>query len=167
MRRFWASLGSLVFFIAAPGTVLGLVPWSLTKWQFEPAFWNVPQSRWIGAALVAAGLIPLVSAFVRFAWDGLGTPAPIAPTKHLVVTGLYRRVRNPMYLALLIVLVGEALLFADIRVAIWGLLAWIASFVFVVVYEEPTLHKTFGAEYETYCANVPRWRPRLMPWRAG
>jgi protein-S-isoprenylcysteine O-methyltransferase Ste14 len=167
MRRFWASLGSLVFFIVAPGTVAGLVPWWITQWQFRPAFWGVDYSRLAGVALVVLGLVPLMSSFVRFAWDGLGTPAPIAPPKHLVVTGLYRRVRNPMYVALLIIVLGEALFFADVRVAVWAILFWIGTFIFVLAYEEPTLRRMFGDEYRTYCANVPRWRPRFIPWRAS
>jgi protein-S-isoprenylcysteine O-methyltransferase Ste14 len=134
MRRFWASLGSLVFFILAPGTIAGFVPWSLTRWR-------------IGA------------------WDGLGTPAPIAPPANLVVTGFYRRVRNPIYVALLIILLGEALLFGDERVAAWGVLFWLFTFAVVVIYEEPTLREQFGEEYRTYCKNVPRWVPRVIPYK--
>src|SRR5262245_62257088 len=99
MRRFWASLGSLVFFILAPGTVAGFVPWWLTRWRISPPFFGIEPLRWVGAALIVLGLLPLLSSFARFAWDGLGTPAPIAPPTNLVVTGFYRRVRNPIYVA--------------------------------------------------------------------
>src|SRR5215471_10023766 len=166
MRRFWASLGSLVFFIVAPGTILGFIPWSITHWHIGPPFLGIEVLRWVGVALIVTGLAPLLASFARFAWDGLGTPAPIAPPSRLVVTGFYRRVRNPMYVALLIVLSGEALLFADVRVFYWALIFWAACHLFVLGYEEPTLKRKFGPEYDAYRANVPRWLPRLTPWNA-
>ena len=95
MTRLWASLGSLVFFILAPGTIAGFVPWWLTRWRIGPPFFGIDALRWVGAALIVLGLLPLFSSFARFAWDGLGTPAPIAPPTNLVVTGFYRRVRKP------------------------------------------------------------------------
>jgi protein-S-isoprenylcysteine O-methyltransferase Ste14 len=165
MRRFWASLGSLVFFILAPGTVAGFVPWWLTRWRIGPPFFGIGALRWIGVALIVLGSLPLLSSFARFAWDGLGTPAPIAPPANLVVTGFYRRVRNPIYLALLIILLGEALLFGDEGVAAWGVLFWLFTFAFVVIYEEPMLRQQFGEAYRTYCKNVPRWVPRVVPYK--
>jgi len=108
--------------------------------------------------------MPLLSSFARFAWDGLGTPAPIAPPTRLVVTGFYSRVRNPIYVALLVILLGEALLFGDERVAAWGVLFWMFTFAVVVISEEPVLRQQFGMEYETYCRNVPRWLPRIIAW---
>jgi len=95
------------------------------------------------------------------------TPAPIAPTHHLVVTGLYRYVRNPIYIALVSVTVGQALLFGDGRLLWYGAVVWLAFHLFVVLYEEPTLQLKFGIEYETFRANVPRWIPRLTPWRTA
>ena len=159
----WALLGSLVFFAIAPGTVVGLVPWWITSWQLKPALLGNDATRAVGLVMIVVGLIPLLSSFLRFAWDGLGTPAPIAPPKHLVVTGFYRRVRNPIYLALLILLLGEALFFADGRVAEWAVIFWLGTFVVVLAYEEPTLRRLFGEEYRIYCQNVPRWIPRLRP----
>ena len=164
MRRFGASLGSIVFFLIAPGTVAGLVPWWITHWRPGAPFGDNAISRWLGAVLIVTGLAPLLASFARFAWDGLGTPAPIAPPSRLVVTGFYRRVRNPMYVALLMVLSGEALLFADVRVFYWALIFWAACHLFVLGYEEPTLKRKFGPEYDTYRANVRRWLPRLTPW---
>lgn len=165
MRRFWASLGSLVFFILAPGTVAGFVPWWLTRWRVGPPVFGIEALRWVGVALIVLGSLPLLSSFARFAWDGLGTPAPIAPPTNLVVTGFYRRVRNPIYIALLIILLGEALFFGDERVAAWGVLFWLFTFAFVVIYEEPMLRQQFGEEYRTYCKNVPRWVPRVIPYK--
>lgn len=166
MRRFLAAFGSLVFFLIAPGTVAGLVPWWITRWRLNAALGGSQVSRWLGAVLIVAGLAPLVASFARFAWEGLGTPAPIAPPSRLVVSGSYRRVRNPMYVALLIVLSGEALVFADLRVFYWALIFWAGCHLFVLGYEEPALKRKFGSEYEAYRANVPRWLPRLTPWHA-
>jgi len=165
MRRFWASLGSLVFFVVAPGTIVGFVPWWLTHWRVGPPLFGIDALRWVGVALIVSGSLPLLSSFARFAWDGLGTPAPIAPPANLVVTGFYRRVRNPIYLALLVILLGEALLFGDERVAAWGVLFWLFTFAVVVIFEEPTLRQQFGEEYRTYCKNVPRWVPRVIPYK--
>jgi protein-S-isoprenylcysteine O-methyltransferase Ste14 len=144
----------------------GLIPWWITRWHFQPGFFGLELTRLIGIALIVAGVPGLVDSFARFALQGLGTPAPIAPTKHLVVTGLYRHVRNPIYVAVVAVIFGQAVLFGDWRLILYGTLFWLAYHLFVVTYEEPTLERTFGAEYESFRANVPRWMPRLTPWRA-
>ena len=106
---------------------------------------------------------------MRFALQGLGTPAPIAPPQHLVVTGLYRYVRNPMYVAVVAVILGQAILFGDWRLMTYGGLMWLAFYAFVLTYEEPVLAQKFGAQYEDFRANVPRWIPRLysMAHRIG
>jgi len=114
-----------------------------------------------------AGLPLLLDSFARFALKGLGTPAPVFPTRHLVVSGLYRYVRNPMYLAVAAVIVGQALLFGDVRVLEYGVFVCLGFHMFVLLYEEPALRRTFGAEYETFCANVDRWIPRLRAWHVG
>jgi protein-S-isoprenylcysteine O-methyltransferase Ste14 len=105
-----------------------------------------------------------VDSFSRFALQGLGTPVPIAPPQRLVVTGLYRYVRNPMYVAVIVIILGQALLFADWRLILCGALFWLAAHVYVVAYEEPTLRRKFGVQYAAFCANVPRWIPRTSPW---
>ncbi len=106
----------------------------------------------------------LLDSFARFAIEGLGTPAPVFPTRHLVVTGWYRYVRNPMYVAVVSIIVGQALLFGSITLLEYGALVWLFFHLFVLAYEEPTMRATFGEEYRLYCANVPRWIPRLSPW---
>lgn len=166
MRQRAAILGSAIFFIVAPLLLGCVVPWWLTGWRFQPAFLGLELTRLLGAALILAGVPGLVDSFVRFAVQGLGTPAPVAPTQHLVVTGLYRHVRNPMYVAVTAVILGQALLFADRSLLAYGAAFWLACHVFVVAYEEPTLQQTFGAEYEAFRSNVPRWIPRLRPWSA-
>jgi protein-S-isoprenylcysteine O-methyltransferase Ste14 len=107
----------------------------------------------------------LVSAFIRFVVEGLGTPAPAAPTAYLVVGGLYGYVRNPMYLAVLAAVVGQALLLWQPVLLLYGAIVAAAFVVFVVGYEQPTLRRTFGSEYEAYRRAVPGWWPRLRPWR--
>jgi protein-S-isoprenylcysteine O-methyltransferase Ste14 len=165
MKRLGASVGSVLFFVVAPGVVAGLVPWWISHWQMQPPFLGWRSLRVAGVALIVLGAPALLDSFVRFALEGRGTPAPVLPTEHLVVTGLYRFVRNPMYVGVLAVILGQGLLLGDARVLRYGAAVWLAFFLFVIGYEEPTLRRTFGEEYERFCANVPRWIPRLRPWR--
>ena len=165
-QRTIAVLGSAVFFVVAPCILAGLIPWLITGWQLQPPFLGQELTRGIGAILILAGLPGLVDAFVRFALQGLGTPAPIAPPRHLVVTGLYCYVRNPIFVALVALILGQALLMGDWRLIVYGALLWLAFHVQVVAYEEPTLALTFGREYEAFRAAVPRWIPRMTPWRS-
>jgi protein-S-isoprenylcysteine O-methyltransferase Ste14 len=160
-----AILGSALFFVAAPSVVAGLIPWWITQWAFRPPFFDLQATRAVGMLLIVAGLPGLVDSFARFALQGLGTPAPIAPTQNLVVTGQYRYVRNPMYVAVVAVILGQSLLFGDWRLVIYGGLMWLAFHAFVLTYEEPVLSQRFGTQYEDFRANVPRWIPRLSPWR--
>ncbi|RWM04718.1 isoprenylcysteine carboxylmethyltransferase family protein [Mesorhizobium sp.] len=164
MRTFSAIAGSALFLIAAPGVVAGLIPWLLTDHyrmplSMVPGF--VPLA-WI-LVIGAAGI--LLHAFARFALEGLGTPAPVAPTEKLVVGGIYRHVRNPMYVAVLSIILGQALIFSSWVVFVYGLIAAAAMISFVKIYEEPTLARRYGAEYETYRRAVPGWLPRITPWR--
>jgi protein-S-isoprenylcysteine O-methyltransferase Ste14 len=158
-----AAIGSAAFFVAAPGTVVGLIPWLITHWEMrEPLpYWDV--ARVAGVLLICAGLIPVVHAFMQFVKAG-GTPMPIAPTRHLVVNGFNRYIRNPMYFGLLIVIVGQALLFGQPSLLWYAAAAWVVMASFVRWYEEPTLARDFGAEYEAYRRAVPAWWPRLHPW---
>ena len=106
----------------------------------------------------------LVETFARFALQGRGTPAPVYPTETLVVTGSYRFVRNPMYVAVVSLILGQGLLFGNLAVLAYGAAIWLIVHLFVISYEEPTLARSFGARYERYKANVRRWIPRLTPW---
>ncbi len=121
----------------------------------------------LGVLLIAAGLPVLLDSFARFALQGLGTPAPVLPPGHLVVTGFFRRVRNPMYVAIVSMILGQGLLFGSTGVLLYGALAWAGFHLFVRGYEEPTLRRRFGPEYDEFCANVPRWIPRLRPWHGA
>jgi protein-S-isoprenylcysteine O-methyltransferase Ste14 len=163
MRRSTAAIGTAAYFVAAAGTFAVLVPWLVTGWRWHRTlpFWMV--ARVIGVVLICLGLVPVVHAFVQFARAG-GTPMPLAPTRHLVVTGFHRYVRNPIYLGSLMIFVGEALLLGSRTLLVYTALGWVGAAAFVHWYEEPALTRRFGAEYEAYRRAVPAWRPRLHPW---
>jgi protein-S-isoprenylcysteine O-methyltransferase Ste14 len=159
--RIKAALGSLAFLLLAPGGVAGLVPWLITHWRPLPPGDGLGALRWTGLILIVAGLAVVLEAFARFAWEGLGTPAPVAPTRTLVVSGFYRLVRNPMYVAVTALIFGQALLFASWGVALYGVVVAAGFHTFVHLYEEPTLRQAYGEEYAAYCAATPRWIPRF------
>ena len=158
-------VGSVVFFAIAPGTVAGWIPYRLSGWRLGPPLVGMPGERAAGAALVVMGAAVLVDCFVQFARQGRGTPAPIAAPDTLVISGLYRHVRNPMYVAIVAALAGQALLFGSRLVVAYTIVVWSAFHSFVYLYEEPALRRRFGPDYDTYRAHVPRWWPRLTPWQ--
>lgn len=164
-ERFRAIVGSIAFLFVAPGIVAGVIPWALSGYRLGPPFLGFEPFRWFGIALLLPGAALLIETFARFALQGLGTPAPIAPTKSLVVTGSYRLVRNPMYVAVVLLILGQALLLGSVSVLIWGAVVWLTVHLFVLAYEEPTLSRSYGEQYDRYRANVRRWIPRLTPWR--
>jgi protein-S-isoprenylcysteine O-methyltransferase Ste14 len=154
MKR--AAAGSSLFFALAPGVVAGLVPYLITGWEGD-----APSAlRVLGALVTAAGAAVLLHAFARFVREGLGTPAPVAPTRHLVVGGLYRYIRNPMYVAVVACIAGQAALFGHAGLLVYAVVMLLTFVAFVKGYEEPTLHSQFGAEYDAYRRAVPGWWPR-------
>lgn len=162
MRLRSAIVGTVAFFFIAPGIVAGVVPIAIAGPTLPD---TIGLANVAGGLLIAAGLIVLITAFARFAIDGRGTPAPPAPTETLVVSGLYRHVRNPMYVAVIAIILGQALFFASVGVAVYAAVVFAAVHGFVVAYEEPTLSDAYGAQYEAYRRGVPRWIPRPTPWR--
>src|SRR5215218_10166314 len=162
-RKAGAAAGSAAFLVLAPGVMAGLIPYLLTDYEAHDAPLSI---RIAGAALIAAGAAVLLHAFARFALEGLGTPAPVAPTEHLVVGGLYRYVRNPMYLAVESTILGQWLLLNRPVLLAYAIVFGAVVFAFVRGYEEPTLLDSYGAEYERYRAEVPGWWPRLTAGRA-
>ncbi|HLJ27544.1 MAG TPA: isoprenylcysteine carboxylmethyltransferase family protein [Candidatus Angelobacter sp.] len=164
MKRASAILGSVVFLVVAPGTLAVYVPWTICHWRFAPSLLGFFSFRIVGALLVMAGLPVLLDSFARFAIQGLGTPAPVAPPRRLVVTGLYRYVRNPMYVAVSSLIFGQGLLFGSVPLLEYGFIVWLGFFAFVLLYEEPVLRRKFGKEYQEFCSHVPRWIPRLRPF---
>jgi len=164
MNRVTASIGSIIFLLLAPGVFAGVIPWWFSQWRVKPSALDVTWLKIVGAALVAFGLLLLLDSFARFALQGVGTPAPVLPTRHLVVSGAYRHVRNPIYVAVVALILGQGFLFAREGLLLYGAIIWLAFHLFVVAYEEPALRSTFGAEYDRFAANVPRWLPRIRPW---
>src|SRR3954451_5512584 len=156
VTRVRAVAGSVLFLALAPGVVAGLVPWLLTRWHSHgsPAWLHA-----IGVAAIAAGVAVLLDAFGRFALEGLGTPAPVAPTERLVVGGLYRYVRNPMYLAVTSTILGQWLLLGRPVLLAYAIVFAAVVPGFVRGHEEPALRRRYGAEYERYLAEVPGWFP--------
>jgi protein-S-isoprenylcysteine O-methyltransferase Ste14 len=159
VRRPSAAAGSALFFAVAPAVVAGAIPYALTGWEVDAEWW-LPL-RILGAALVVAGAAALIQAFVRFVVEGLGTPAPVAPTEHLVVGGPYRYVRNVMYIAVTTTIAGQALLLGSPGLLVYAAVVWTAMAAFVKAYEEPTLARRYGAQYEEYRRAVPAWWPRF------
>ncbi len=164
MRRSAAATGSALFLALAPGTMAGLIPYWITGWRFETPFTPWLPMRWIGGFLLAISAAFLVHAFARFVLDGRGTPAPVAPTERLVVSGVYRHVRNPMYLAVSGAIVGQALLFGQLWLLAYAAVFLAVTAAFVHLYEEPTLARQFPDDYPEYRRAVPGWWPRLRPW---
>ena len=161
MKR--AALGSMVFFLLAPGTMAGVIPWAITGWSGSRPGLDVFDV--VGGVLVAAGVAVVVTCFAQFVREGRGTPAPVAPTEVLVVGGLFRYVRNPMYVGVGAAIAGQALMFQSVPLAWWFAAFAIAVSTFVVVYEQPTLSRQFGVSYDRYRREVPAWLPRLRPRR--
>jgi protein-S-isoprenylcysteine O-methyltransferase Ste14 len=164
VRKGSAAVGSLIFLVVEPGTVAGLGPWLVTGWAFRgsPLPWALLQI--LGAVLIILGAGALLHAFGRFVLEGLGTPAPVAPPERLVVGGLYCYVRNPMYVAVLATIIGQAMLLLHPGLLIYAAVVAGLMATFVYGYEEPTLGERFGAEYEAYRRAVPAWVPRLSAW---
>src|SRR3954469_23324797 len=144
--RVRAWVGTLGFLVLTPGVVAGLIPALITRWRIPwTGGWTSPAAI-VGGVAVLGGVLVLLDAFVRFARAD-GTPAPPAPTAHLVVVGPYRFVRNPMYVAVLAIIVGQALLFGSWGALIYAGVVLIAVVSFVRGYEEPTLEAEYGEEY--------------------
>ena len=157
------AVSALFTLFGGPGIVLVLAPWLITRFRVPS---HEPESRIvIAAALIVVGMIPLLESIVRFVIVGRGTLMPLVPTEHLVVSGLYRYVRNPMYVGVLTVLAGEVLLFDSRAMMEYLATVWLAIHLFVCFYEEGKLARTFPDEYRRYKSHVPRWLPRLTAWR--
>jgi protein-S-isoprenylcysteine O-methyltransferase Ste14 len=164
--RLDAVLGSLAFLFFAPGMVAGLVPWVITRWGLRD---NPGDAflRPLGIVAIVIGGLVVLEAFARFALVGRGTPAPVYPSTRLIVGGTYRYVRNPIYLAVEAIILGQAALFGTIDLVIYAAIIAVGFHLFVVLVEEPTLKRSFPKAYRRYAQHVHRWVPRLRPWKAG
>lgn len=156
--HFWPILNTILFTLVVPGTVAILVPaWLLGGFPRPVA----DLVTWLGVVCFASGAAIYFRCAWEFAVPGLGTPAPIAPTKYLVTTALHRYVRNPMYIGVALAIVGEAVIFRSLHLVGYAALMLLVAHLFVLFYEEPTLRRQYGDSYDDYRRNVPRWLPRL------
>ncbi len=148
----------LVFTVLVPGTFGVYLPyWFAAN---RPPDFDLGGLRYLGFIPVLIGAGFYFRCALDFAFKGRGTPAPIDAPKFLVTSNLYRMVRNPMYVGVLMVVFGEGLLYQSFAVFRYAAAVWLGFHLFVMVYEEPTLREKFGADYEEYCRKVPRWIPR-------
>ena len=154
-------LKTAVFFVLVPGTVAGYIPYRMLARRGQWAIPDMGARPVAGALLMALGIAGLLWCGWHFAVSGRGTPAPFDPPRRLVVQGLYHFVRNPMYVSVAAILIGESLLFSSSAILGYLLVCWLFVHLFVMLYEEPTLRKKFGESYEAYCKRVPRWLPRF------
>jgi len=152
---------TLLFSILVPGMVVGVVPYLLLTRGPEVPGVGLGGIRYAGLVPLLGGLLFYLASAWNFVAEGRGTPAPIDPPKLLVTSGPYRFVRNPMYVGGVLILSGEALLFASVALLLYLCLVWLVFHLFIILYEEPHLRKVFGTEYEKYCRDVRRWVPDI------
>src|SRR5260370_13835694 len=143
MTRGLAVLGSAVFFLIAPTTVAGVVPWWISRWRLQAPFFDLQLIRWFGVVLILLGIPVLVETFTRFALQGGGTPAPVVPTQHLGITGPNPYVRHPIYLALVAIVLGQGLILGNARLLVYGALLCIGFHIFVLAYCERARRRPF------------------------
>ena len=162
LRGAWLALRSLFWAIVLPGVVAGYLPWRFFGLRSVVVDLRAP-SHWSGLVLISVGVVLLAGCIFEFAWTGSGTLAPLDPPRILVVRGLYRYVRNPMYLSVTLIIFGEALLAGSRALLIYWAIWFLAANLFVIGYEEPTLRRRFGGSYDVYTQQVRRWLPRIRP----
>ncbi|HEV8080565.1 MAG TPA: isoprenylcysteine carboxylmethyltransferase family protein [Chitinophagaceae bacterium] len=151
-------LRNLFFTIVQPGLVAGLIPFWILGTKAKNLFTNhFGLYQYAGVIVFIIGLIVMLHCILNFAIKGRGTLSPADPTKQLVITGLYKYSRNPMYVGVMLILIGEAIYFQSINLWIYLLVIFIAFNIFILLHEEPRLRRDFGEEYTTYCKKVRRW----------
>jgi protein-S-isoprenylcysteine O-methyltransferase Ste14 len=153
--------------LAVGAAFLALWFWLLPPWLgFRADTAGALRWRWVAAIPSVLGFAVAIRCIWDFGWTGHGTPAPFAPPQKLVVVGFYRYVRNPMYVGFFVGWLSLWVIFGRANLAALTVLcvAVVGIMLFVRFYEEPTLRKLFGADYELYCCNVPRWIPRIRAW---
>lgn len=160
----WLALRSLLWTILFPGLFAGYLPWryfGLNRTRFDPG----SLTHVLGALCIALGAALLAACILEFARTGRGTLSPVDPPRHLVVTGLYRYVRNPMYLSVTTIVLGEVLVTRSVALGVYWAIWFLCVNLFVIGYEEPYLRDRFGVSYDAYARQVGRWIPTLR--RAG
>jgi protein-S-isoprenylcysteine O-methyltransferase Ste14 len=154
LRAIAGSAGFVLF--GGPTIVAGLVPWLLTHWDADEQSTGL---KILGGVFLTAGAALVLETTARFALQGRGTPAPWAPPERFVERGSYRFVRSPMYLGVLLLIVGQALLLGREVLYLWAVGAWLMFTAFLAFYEEPQLRRRFGDDYDDYRRRVHRWVP--------
>jgi protein-S-isoprenylcysteine O-methyltransferase Ste14 len=166
----WSSMGlaarSLLWAVLFPGFFAGYVPWRYFGLSRARVDWSSP-AQVLGLFCIGVGAALLATCIFEFARSGRGTLSPVDPPRHLVVRGLYRYVRNPMYLSVTTIVLGEVLVARSQALAIYLAIYFLCVNLFVIGYEEPTLRERFGASYDEYRRRVGRWIPRLLPRADG
>jgi len=160
-------LKTFIFTILVPCTVIIYIPYLLLSSPSAPPPMQIGPFRYLGTIPILIGTLIYLRCVLDFAFEGRGTPAPTDPPKELVAKGLYRYVRNPMYVGVLSVLLGEAILFASRALFILTAVVFLCFHLFVLLYEEPTLRQKFGESYQKYCESVPRWIPGRAKKKKG
>ena len=156
----WLALRSLLWTVLLPGVIAAYVPWryfGLSQVQLD----LTRLSDVVGVMCIALGVVLLAACIFEFAWSGRGTLSPADPPRHLVVRGLYRYVRNPMYLSVTMILLGEALVVHSVALTIYWVVWFAGANIFVLCHEEPALRRRFGSSYDEYTQRVARWIPRF------
>ena len=156
----WLVLRSLLWTILLPGLFAGYVPWryfGLGRARFD----LFSAKHVLGGFCIGLGIVLLAACIFEFARSGRGTLSPVDPPRHLVVHGLYRYVRNPMYLSVTVIVLGEVLVSSSLALAVYWAIWFLGVNLFVMGYEEPTLRRQFGASYDEYSRQVGRWVPRF------
>ena len=156
-----ATVGTVVFVAFVPGTVVVVVPRLLSGWRIQPPLFAWALVRWLGLVLLLLALPLFLDFVVGFVRRGHGTPAPVAPPERLVVSGGFRYVRNPGYIAVVSMVVGQGLFLGSTVILVYAACLALGFHLFVVLYEEPALRGQFGEQYAAYCRRVPRWFPRV------
>lgn len=162
----WLALRSVLWALLVPGLFAGYVPWrffGLSRVRLDP----LNPAHVLGHVCIALGTVLLVMCIWEFARRGRGTLSPVDPPRQLVVQGLYRYVRNPMYLSVTTIVLGELFLTRSPGLLLYWAIWFLVVNLFVIGYEEPTLRRRFGSSYETYAQQVGRWLPRLRSSRGS
>ena len=149
---------NLFFTILQPGVVVALVPYLILRYtgrEIVPAAWDA--NHFIGAGLIVIGVVIALSCIVRFATEGKGTLSPLDPTKKLVIRGLYKYSRNPMYVGVMLIMIGETLFYWSLALAIYSAVVFLVFNLFIILHEEPRCRRDFGDEYAEYCHRTRRW----------
>jgi protein-S-isoprenylcysteine O-methyltransferase Ste14 len=160
-------LKTLIFTILVPCTVTIYIPYLLLSSPSAPPPMEIGPIRYSGSIPILIGTLIYLRCAFDFTFAGRGTPAPIDPPKELVVKGLYRYVRNPMYVGVLSILLGETILFPSRPLFTYTAVVFLFFNLFVLLYEEPILRHKFGESYQRYCKSVPRWIPRIFKTKKG